>query len=349
MAASDAFANLGVGIDGSTTTAETLSLAREADAFGFHSFWFSEGYHSRSAIVRATVVASSTSRIRIGLGILSVHTKHPALLAMDAASLDELAPGRVILGIGTVVNALRKHAIDRAGAPQVLKEAVEITKKFLSGQIVQYEGKRFNIPSPGSRIEIDTSKGLPVYIGATGPATLKLAGRYADGVLFNYPCTPSFVRYAMPLLQDGLKLSGRNLDQFDVAAYLLVSIDKNERRAIEAAKRFIAQKLPTRHSDMLHHAGVTAEEIGLIKSNAEKIGVEKAALELDNKLVQKVAIAGTPDYVIAGLKQFAGSGLKLPIIWEIIGPDRRQSLELIAKEVMPNVSQKTVSNALAAS
>jgi 5,10-methylenetetrahydromethanopterin reductase len=335
MAASDAFANLGVGIDGSTTTAETLSLAREADAFGFHSFWFSEGYHSRSAIVRATVVASSTSRIRIGLGILSVHTKHPALLAMDAASLDELAPGRVILGIGTVVNALRKHAIDRAGAPQVLKEAVEITKKFLSGQIVQYEGKRFNIPLPGSRIEIDTSKGLPVYIGATGPATLKLAGRYADGVLFNYPCTPSFVRYAMPLLQDGLKLSGRNLDQFDVAAYLLVSIDKNERRAIEAAKRFIAQKLPTRHSDMLHHAGVTAEEI--------------AALELDDKLVQKVAIAGTPDYVIAGLKQFAGSGLKLPIIWEIIGPDRRQSLELIAKEVMPNVSQKTVSNALAAS
>ena len=61
------------------------------------------------------VVATSTARIRIGLGILSPHTKHPALLAMDAASLDEVAPGRVILGVGTVLNALRKHALAEQG------------------------------------------------------------------------------------------------------------------------------------------------------------------------------------------------------------------------------------------
>src|SRR5215467_4731479 len=229
----DSFEGLGVGVDGTTSTAETLALAREADALGFHSFWFSEGYHSRSAIVRATVVASATNKIRIGLGILSVHTKHPGLLAMDAASLDEIAPGRVILGVGTVVNALRKHAIERAGATQFVREAVEITKKFLSGDTFEYEGNRFKISSPGSRIEIDISKHSPVYVGATGPATLKLAGRYADGVLFNYPCTPSFIKYAMPLIEEGLKLSGRSFDVFDIAAYLLISIDKNERSAID--------------------------------------------------------------------------------------------------------------------
>src|SRR5678816_4336091 len=135
-----AFEKLGLGIDGTTSMAETLTLAKEADALGFHSFWLSEGYHSRSAVVRATVVATSTRRIRIGLGILSPHTKHPALLAMDAASLDEVARGRVILGVGTVLNALRKHALERTGATQVVKEAVEITKRFLSGESVQYEG-----------------------------------------------------------------------------------------------------------------------------------------------------------------------------------------------------------------
>ena len=103
----EGFENLGVGVDGTTSTAETLLLAKEADALGFHSFWLSEGYHSRSAVVRAAVIATSTRRLRIGLGILSPHTKHPALLAMDAASLDELAPRRVILVVGTVVNALR--------------------------------------------------------------------------------------------------------------------------------------------------------------------------------------------------------------------------------------------------
>jgi len=337
MTTTQGFNELGVGIDGSTSTAETMSLAKEADVLGFHSIWLSEGYHSRSAVVRATVIASSTSRIRIGLGILSVHTKHPALLAMDAASLHEVAPGRVILGIGTVVNALRKHGIERAGALQLVKEAVEITRKLLSGETVEYEGKGFKISPPGSRIEIDISKNTPVYVGATGPATLRLAGRYADGILFNYPCTPSFVKYAMPLIEEGLKLSGRSLDHFGVAAYLLVSVDDDEKKAVAAAKRFVAQKLPTRHSDMLRHAGITADEINLVKNNVEKLGVKKAALEIDDNVVRKVAIAGTPDHVIAGLKQFAGSGLKLPIMWEIIGPDRRHALHLIAKEVMPKL------------
>jgi 5,10-methylenetetrahydromethanopterin reductase len=331
------FEKLGVGVDGTTSTAETVSLAKEADALGLHSFWLSEGYHSRSAVVRAAVIATSTHRIRIGLGILSPHTKHPALLAMDAASLDEVAPGRVILGVGTVLNALRKHAIERAGATQVVKEAVEITKRLLIGESVQYEGVRFKIPSPGSRLEIDASRDLPVYVGATGPATLRLAGQYADGIVFNYPCTPSFIRYAMPLIREGLRLSGRTKDDFVVAAYLLVSVAEDEKKALDGAKRFVAQKLPTRHSDMLRHAGVTAEEIGFVKDMVERLGVVKAAPELDDELVSKVAIAGTPDQVVAGLRQFIGSGLRLPIVWEIIGPDRHHSLALIAKEVMPKL------------
>jgi alkanesulfonate monooxygenase SsuD/methylene tetrahydromethanopterin reductase-like flavin-dependent oxidoreductase (luciferase family) len=256
---------------------------------------------------------------------------------MEAASLDELAPGRVILGVGTVLNALRKHAIARNGATRVVKETVEITKRLLSGEWVQYDGARFKIPSPGSRLEIDGFRDLPVYVGATGPATLKLAGQYADGIVFNYPCTPSFIRYAMPLIQEGLRLSGRIADDFSVAAYLLVSVDEDEKKALAGAKRFVAQKLPTRHSDMLRHANVTLEEISAVKSMVEKLGVAKAAPELGDELIRKVAIAGTPDQVVGGLKQFAGNGLKLPIVWEIIGPDRRHSLKLIAQEVMPRL------------
>lgn len=106
------FENIGVGTDGATSMSETVELAKRAEALGFHSFWLAEGYHSRSAVVRATLIALATSQIKIGLGILSPHTKHPALLAMDAASLGELARDRVILGVGRVLNALRKHAID---------------------------------------------------------------------------------------------------------------------------------------------------------------------------------------------------------------------------------------------
>jgi 5,10-methylenetetrahydromethanopterin reductase len=178
---------------------------------------------------------------------------------------------------------------------------------------------------------------LSVYVGATGPAMLRLAGQYADGIVFNYPCTPSFVSYAMPFIEEGLKRSERTLERFDVAAYLLVSVDDNEQKALDAAKRFIAQKLPTRHSEMLRHAGVTEQEISLVKEKVQRLGVEKAAAELDDAVVRKVTIAGTPDQVVKGVRRFIGTGLKLPIVWEIVGTERRRSLSLIAQEVMPKL------------
>ena len=334
---SGGFERFGIGTDGVTTMHETVKLAKAAEALGFHSFWLSEGYHSRSAIVRASLIAAATTRIKIGLGILSVHTKHPSLLAMDAASLDEAARGRVLLGIGRVLNAMRKHALEDVGTNRLVRESIEIVKGILSGELFQYEGRNFKIAPPGSRLDLEACASLPVYLGATGPATLKLAGQYADGILFNYPCTPSFIRYAMPLIEAGLQRAGRSLGNFDVAAYLLVSVDESEQRALDAAKRFIAQKLPTRHSDMLRHAGVSAAEIAAVKDKVERLGVSKAAAEIPDEIVGKVAIAGTPAQVVRGLREFRGTGLKLPIAWEIVGADRRHALDLLAREVMPQL------------
>ena len=331
------FQNLGVGTDGVTSMSETLKLAREADRLGFHSFWLSEGYHSRSAVVRAALIATATRKIKIGLGILSPHTKHPALLAMEAASLDEIARGRILLGIGRVLNALRKHAFDSAGTAQIIKESTEIIKAMLSGKLMQYEGSRFKILPPGSWLDLEPCGEIPVYVGATGPEMLRLAGEYADGIIFNYPCTPNFVRWAMPFVEQGLARSSRSLENFTVAAYLLVSVDESEKKAVDAAKRFVAQKLPTRHSEMLRHAGVTAQEINAVKEKVERVGLGKAAAALDDEVIRKVAIAGNPSQVLDGIASFLGTGLKLPIVWEIIGPDRLRSLGLIAQEVMPRL------------
>jgi 5,10-methylenetetrahydromethanopterin reductase len=141
----------------------------------------------------------------------------------------------------------------------------------------------------------------------------------------------------MPLIEEGLSRAGRKLDDFDVAAYLLISVDNDEKAALNAAKRFVAQKLPTRHSDMLRHAGVTAAEIGAVRESIEKLGLLKAAAAIDEDVVRKVTIAGTPDQVAEGLRAFIGTGLKSPIAWEIMGPDRRHSLDLLAREVMPRL------------
>ena len=92
---------------------------------------------------------------------------------------------------------------------------------------------------------------------------------------------------------------------------------------------------------MLRHAGVTAEEINVVKEKVERVGVVKAAVEGDEAVVRKVVVAGTPDQVVEGIRSFLDTGLTLPIVWEIIGPDRRRSLSLIAKEVMPRLRAQT--------
>ncbi len=93
---------------------------------------------------------------------------------------------------------------------------------------------------------------------------------------------------------------------------------------------------------MLQQAGVRAEEIAHVKDNVERFGLEKAASVLSDSLVRKVTIAGTPDQVVEGLRQILGSGLKLHIVWEIIGPNRGHLLSLIATKVMPKVVQKRI-------
>jgi 5,10-methylenetetrahydromethanopterin reductase len=134
-----------------------------------------------------------------------------------------------LLEVGRVLNALRKQGLEQAGTIQLVKESIDLIRGFLRGEMVQYKGPRFSVPPPGSRLGFESTKDLPIYVGATGPAMLRLAGQHTDGVLFNHPCTPSFVEYAMPFIDEGLKLSGRTIEDFDVAAYLLVAVDEDKK------------------------------------------------------------------------------------------------------------------------
>ena len=85
---------------------------------------------------------------------------------------------------------------------------------------------------------------------------------------------------------------------------------------------------------------MTAAEIGAVRESIEKLGLMKAAAIIDEDIVRKVTIAGTPDQIVQGLTRFLGTGLKLPIAWEIIGPDRRRSLDLLARAVLPKLASR---------
>src|SRR6516225_8012815 len=98
---------LGLALSNETPVAQTVKLARRAEALGFSEVWLPESGHGRGLFTVAASVAAATQHVRIGIGIVNPFWRHPSLIAMEAAALDELSRGRVALGLGAALWTLR--------------------------------------------------------------------------------------------------------------------------------------------------------------------------------------------------------------------------------------------------
>jgi 5,10-methylenetetrahydromethanopterin reductase len=311
---------------------ELVSLGRRADELGFDSIWLAESYHYRSAPPVAAAIGCSTRRIQIALGILPTHSRHPGLVAMEAATLDELTGGRLILGLGAATKAAALHGVE-AGPIGVMRDSVAIVRRLLAGERVTYRGKAWSIEN--AALGLPARRGLPLYLGTFpySPQMLKVAGALADGVVLVW-CNPDWVRRAGECVADGAHQAGRDPASVDLAAYIVMSVDDDPARARAACKPVIASYAP--RPVRWREAGlVTAEELEPVLAALARGGVERAAGVVTDALVDKIAIAGTPSDCRDRLKEYVRAGLRLPIAYQVLGPDRVQGMELIAREFLP--------------
>jgi 5,10-methylenetetrahydromethanopterin reductase len=209
----------GLGIYSTAPTRTVSKLAQAAERRGFRRLWLAEDYHTRSAVVQAAAAASATAELELAFGIVSPFARHPAVLGMEIATLEEQWGPRFVLGLGTARIALRAHGQETVPAIAGLREAGEICKRLLSGERVTYEGKVFRLPAPGVQLNVRPARRqIPIYLGALGPKGLSVAGAVADGVLFSVLCSPGFVRKGLAHVRTGAKGVGRSLEDIDVAA-----------------------------------------------------------------------------------------------------------------------------------
>jgi len=153
------FEKFGIALSNRLSTQEIVNCAKIAEENKINSFWISESYHHRSALIVASAVALATKKIQIGLGIITPQTTHPALIAMEAATLDEISNKRFNLGLSIAKTALVKHGDWDSAKPistmrpiSTMKESIEIISQLLSGKTVTYNGKVFRLASPGSKL-----------------------------------------------------------------------------------------------------------------------------------------------------------------------------------------------------
>ena len=185
---------------------DSLDHVRQAEQRGFEAVWQAESRLVREATVPMAAFAAVTGRIKVGSGVIPIWTRNVGLLAATFSTLDELAPGRIILGLGAWWEPLAsKVGVHRRHSLQAMREVVTATRRLLAMERVTYHGEFVHLEDA----EIDIVHGdrsprqVPIYVGATGLKMMELAGEIGDGVLLNYMVSPQYNKRAMEALAVG--------------------------------------------------------------------------------------------------------------------------------------------------
>ncbi len=300
-----------------------MGYVRYAEERGFEAVWQAESRLVREATVPMAAYAAVTDRIKVGSGVVNNWTRNVGLLAATFSTLDDLAPGRIMLGIGAWWDPLAsKVGIDRKKPLSAMREVVDVTRRLLAMERVTFEGEFVHV----SDIEIDivhgdrSPKDVPIYIGATGMKMMELAGEIADGVLLNYMVGPAYNRAAMEALAAGAKRAGRDASEIDRPQLVVCSLDENREVALDRARELLTQYLG-QQPHIMKASGIDPgliEEIGKVLTwPAGPEEIHRAMRLVPDDAVQMISASGTPDECRAKVREYVESGCTCPVLYPL--------------------------------
>ena len=307
---------------------EGLGWVRYAEAKGFEAVWQAESRLVRDAIVPMAAYAAVTDRIKVGSGVINNWTRNIGLLAATFLTLDDLAPGRVICGIGSWWDPLAKNVGIRRDRPLVaMRETVELLRRLLNLERVTFHGEFHHLDG----VELDVVHGrrqprhVPIVIGGVGPKMLELAGEIADGVLLNY-CVPSqYNDMAMEHLAAGARRAGRSLEEIDRYQLVVCCVNDDTEEAVECSRELLTQYL-AQQPHIAQASGVSPDVVTKIQSilgwPATKEQIERAKHLVPDELIQRITASGTPDEARAKVQEYVKHGATCPILYGVGGDVR---------------------------
>jgi 5,10-methylenetetrahydromethanopterin reductase len=330
---------LGLALSNEAPVGETVALAQRAEALGFSEVWLPESSHGRGVFTVAASVAAATHRIQIGIGIVNPFWRHPSLIAMEAAALDEASHGRLMLGVGAALWTLRAlgEADSRTDRPlTAMIEAVRVVRSLLRGE-PGVDGQVFAVRADAKLDFPRQRASIPVYVGAVNGRMLRASGAWSDGVQLGAIVSPGYVRWSWQQIVRGAQAAGRNPTDLDLASNVLVSVDPSSRAARDAVRHVLAYYIHRVEPIVLSTSGADPEAIERVRLAVLGSGIDAGARLITDDLIDVFAAAGDPDQVVARLQEYAAAGLRGLLAWHVIGPDRTRALQLLADEVRPRV------------
>ena len=302
---------------------EGIEFAKYAEDRGFEAVWQADSRLVREASIPMAAFAATTEKIKIGSGVVDVWTRNPARLASMFATLDDLAPGRILCGLGAWWDPLAtKVGVSRNRPLKAMREVVTAVRALLANETVTFDGEFVQLDG----VELDyvyqerKPKDVPIYIGATGMKMMELSGEIADGVVLNYLVSPDYNVRAMDALEQGATKAGRSVDDLDRPQLVVCSVHEDRSTAINMARNMVAQYLGQQPHIM--------EASGVPKSLLESVGevltwpatheqVEAAAKLVPDEIVQMLTASGTAEEARAAVQGYMSNGCTSPVLYPL--------------------------------
>lgn len=302
-----------------------LDYVRYAESKGFEAVWQAESRLVRDAIVPMAAYAAVTDHLKVGSGVINNWTRNIGLLASTFLTLDDLAPNRIICGIGAWWDPLAKNVgIDRKKPLTAMKETVLILRRLLHMERVTFDGEFIHV----NGIQLDVVHGrteprnVPIYIGATGDQMMEMTGEFADGVVMNYCVPPEYNIKALELLKNGTTRAGRNFDDLDRPQLIVCSVNNDHEAAIETTRELLTQYL-AQQPHIAKASGVAPEIVQQIQSilgwPATHEQIAKAKHLVPDELILRITASGTPDEARAKVAEYIKNGCTCPILYPVGG------------------------------
>ena len=330
------FRGLGLSLSNEDPVADTLAVVAAAERLGFDEVSLPESRLFTSVMPVAAAALHSTERITVRIGVANPVFRNPVLLALEAATLAEIGPGRVRFGLGAAEWTVRRFGMAPPGWRPLTNtvEAVRAVRRLTAGEELDFEPTTFSV-APGLRLDRPPPEPVPVDVGAVSPRMMEVSGEHADGVQLGAITSVGYTRWARERLAAGAARAGRSIDDLLLSANVLTSVGPDRVEARDAVKQVLAYYLARVEGVVVDMAGADMDAVAAVRAAVAEGGQEAGAAVLSDSLVDTFAVAGTVDDVVEGLHAFIGAGLEMPLAWHTLGPDPDEGVRLLAEQVRP--------------
>ncbi|HEV8229341.1 MAG TPA: 1,4-dihydroxy-2-naphthoate octaprenyltransferase [Candidatus Limnocylindria bacterium] len=310
---------VGLGLAARGDVADTVAWAERARASGLDSVWFHDSYFERDAVTYATAVASQVEDIKIGLGALNPFTRHPVLIAMTVSALDEIAPERILLGLGSAL-PLR---LGQMGIPYTPDDAVTRSAAAIDTLHTLWKGERMPPGKPGLpplQPMFPPVHRVPIYVAGYRSPVMVLAGQKGDGYLARPAESIPGLKKLLRVMRRAAREAGRDPKDIDVAGYLLALVGDTRLDALNRAKRepFVIYMMSILSDVTLKRAGFETELRDRIAAAWRKEDYTTAGSLIPDELLDAFILCGTRREIADRAWEYHEAGMSLPLLQPVV-------------------------------